>query len=382
MKKILHIMTACFYKEGFGYQENILPQKHKELGYDVYIAFNSGKDEATHYVNDYGIKVYALQRNKSKLHKIPYIKSFIPSTVGLYKHICSIEPDIIFIHGSESIDNLEACKYKKKKKPNVKIYTDQHGDYYNSPVDTLKRKFAAKTIYKYIAKTLERNAEKMWGVTPWRVHYLQNVYNITPNKTGLLVMGGDEKLIDWEHKDAIRAKIRKAHNIPENAFLIITGGKIDRAKNIHLLIEAFNAIKRDDIYLMIFGNYNEEMKSVCEPMFNNRIINLGWIDSKNVYPLFLASDLAVFPGTHSVLWEQVCAAGLPAIFKDWNGGMNHVDVGGNCIIVNDITTDTLNKTIVKVIDNKQMYTLMRNIAETKGKKEFSYIEIAKRAIEI
>ena len=37
MNKIVHVMIACFYKNGFGYQENILPEKHKELGFDVNI---------------------------------------------------------------------------------------------------------------------------------------------------------------------------------------------------------------------------------------------------------------------------------------------------------------------------------------------------------
>ena len=381
MKKILHVIIACFYKEGFGYQENILPEKHKELGYDVYVVFNGGKEKTTHYINDSGIKVCALQSNKNILHHIPYIKSFIPSTIGLYNHICCVNPDIIFIHGSESIDNLEVCKYKKKN-PNVKVFSDQHGDYYNTPVNTFKRKFVAKTVYRYIAKNIEKAAEKMWGVTPWRVHYLQNIYNISPEKTGLLVMGGDERLIDWDNRINIRKGIREKYNIPDDAFLIITGGKIDKAKNIHLLIEAFNKIDRSDTHLVIFGNYNEEMEKVCKSMFNKRITDIGWLNSKDVYPFFIASDLAVFPGTHSVLWEQACAAGLPAIFKDWNGGMNHVDVGGNCIILKeDVTIDSLMQIIKKILTDRNFYISMQNKAQTTGREIFSYIEIAKRAIE-
>ena len=45
MNKIVHVMIANFYKNGFGYQENILPAKHKELGYDVeIITYNQGGD--------------------------------------------------------------------------------------------------------------------------------------------------------------------------------------------------------------------------------------------------------------------------------------------------------------------------------------------------
>lgn len=379
--KIAHIIIADSYREGWGYQQNILPVKHMELGYKVYIiakpvsGHSLGGEE---YVNKDGLNVSILNSNKSR-KTTPVINLFYNITIGLYCKLEEIAPDVIFIHGLQAIDNLAVCKYKKKH-PDVKVYVDQHGDYYNMPITSLKNRLIQKLFFKRIAKRLEKISEKMWGVTPWRVHYLQNVYNISPDKTGLLVMGGDEKLIDWEHKDAIRTKIRKAHNIPEDAFLIITGGKIDRVKNIHLLIEAFNKMGREDVHLVIFGNYNEEMERVCKPMFNERITDIGWVNSNDVYPYFLAADLAVFPGTHSVLWEQVCAAGLPAIFKDWNGGMNHVDVGGNCVLLNDITVDIIKETILNILENKNVYSKMKDIAETTGRNTFSYIEIAKKSI--
>ena len=250
------------------------------------------------------------------------------------------------------------------------------------PVKSFKDKIIQKVHYKRIAKRLERISEKMWGVTPWRVDYLQKVYGISPSKTGLLVMGGDEKLIDWNNRANIRKTIREKHNIPDDAFLIITGGKIDKAKNIHILMEAFNALNKDNTRLFVFGNYTNEMEELCRTLLNDKIINLGWLDSKDVYPLFLASDLAVFPGTHSVLWEQVCAAGLPAIFKDWNGGMSHVDVGGNCILMKDISTVSLKDTLLHIINDKQVFVKMRDIAENEARKTFSYIEIAKKAIGI
>ena len=380
MKKILHIILGCFYKEGFGYQENILPVKHVQLGYEVHIITKFGSEVIScEYKNKDGVIVHALEPNNSTLKKIPLLSLCADKTIGVLKKIETISPDIIFIHGLQAKDNLAVCKYKKRN-PDVKVYVDQHGDYYNMPVKPLKNYLIQKLFFKRIAKKLEKISEKMWGVTPWRVHYLQNVYNISPDKTGLLVMGGDEKLIDWENRANIRNRIRTEHNISDSAFLMITGGKIDKAKNIHLLIEAFNKIDSKDIHLIIFGSYNDEMDKLCTSMFNDRITNIGWINSNDVYPYFLASDLAVFPGTHSVLWEQVCAAGVPAIFKDWDGGMNHVDVGGNCILLKDVTVDIIKDAVLNILGNKNVYSKMKDIAETTGRSTFSYIEIAKKSI--
>ena len=223
-------------------------------------------------------------------------------------------------------------------------------------------------------------AEKVWGVTPWRVIYQEDIYGIPKEKSALLVMGGDEKKIHWEDRQNVRKQIRNKLQIPENSFVFITGGKIDRAKNIHLLVEAFEDINNPTLFLIIFGRYEESMKDFSSTFKNKNIRNIGWISADDAYDYFLASDFAVFPGTHSVLWEQACASGLPALFKDWDGGFNHVDVGGNCILLKNIDKDNLKREMLNVIGQSEEYASLKENAINKARKEFSYIEIAKRSI--
>ena len=124
-----------------------------------------------------------------------------------------------------------------------------------------------------------------------------------------------------------------------------------------------------------------DMKEYCTPKFKDNIKHAGWIDSKQVYSLFLASDLAIFPGTHSVLWEQSISCGLPGIFKDWDGGFNHIDCKGNVILLEDIKQDTLKKEILDLLNNYSKFIAMRNIAESNNVRDkFLYINIAKKAI--
>lgn len=381
--RIVHVIIACFYKEGLGYQENILPLKHKELGYDVsIITFCSGQnivDSKNDYINKDGIPVYVLKENDSFLHKMSYIGSYTYRTVGLYAKLCDLKPDIIFVHGLQTKDTLLVYKYKKRN-PNVKIYIDQHADYYNTPVKTIGSKLYSKIFLRGIAKKIESSVERFWGVTSWRVKYLNDIYKISKEKIGLLVMGGDENKIDWENRFELRSKIREKYKIPQDAFLIVTGGKIDKTKNIHLLMEAVS--KLNNVYLLVFGSFDEEMQSVCEKYLSERIINLGWVQSDEVYPYFLSSDLGVFPGTHSVLWEQACASGLPCLFKNWQGGVDHLDVGGNCELLNEISVEVLYDKIGKLSVDKEAFEMMKSIASKKARKEFSYIEIAKKSIGI
>jgi hypothetical protein len=108
------------------------------------------------------------------------------------------------------------------------------------------------------------------------------------------------------------------------------------------------------------------------------IRHVGWIPSDKAYDYFLASDLAVFPGTHSVLWEQACACGIPGVFKDWQG-MHHVDVGGNALFLKESCVEEIQKILVDVIDNKEQYERMKSIAIV-SRDVFSYKAIAERAI--
>ena len=260
------------------------------------------------------------------------------------------------------------------------LYVDQHADYYNTPIDCALVRLRYQIQYGYIAKQLSKYAVKFWGVTPWRVDYLQKVYGVKSEKTDLLVMGGDEKYVDWENRMVIRNDIRCKYSIPDDGFLIITGGKIDRAKNIHLLMEAVVGLKERKVFLLVFGNLIEEMEIYCTPLIGENVKFVGWLDSKTVYPYFLAADLAVFPGTHSVLWEQAMSCGIPGIFKDWDGGFSHIDCGGNALLLKDISADILACEIAKLVKDTQRYEEMKSVAENVARKEFSYIEIAKRAI--
>jgi glycosyltransferase involved in cell wall biosynthesis len=220
---------------------------------------------------------------------------------------------------------------------------------------------------------------KIYGVTPWRVKYSQDVFGIRNDKCDLLVLGADDEKIRYDSKSVIREEIRKKYHIPNNAFLIVTGGKITIEKNVHLLIKAVENIP--EIYLIVFGKIDEQVEKIIDiGTINSRIKLIGWIKSDDVYDYFLASDLAVFPGTHSVLWEQSCASGVPGIFKYWDG-MDHVNVEGNCIFLYEDTVDEIMQAINRVINEKDLYCSMKEAAKGKARHAFLYSSIAKKSIE-
>lgn len=380
--KIVHICLAAFYVEGLGYQENILSQLHAEMGNEVTVltsdyVFNSKhevvKRDKTEYTNDFGVHVKVLKKST----RYGYYSRY-GDFDGVYDAIKTEKPDIIFVHGGQFVALKDVIKYCKEHR-NTLLYIDQHGDYYNTKVNTLKDKIAQYCIYGHWMRKAIPLTQKFWGVTPWRCQYLKEIYGIPENKIGLLVMGGDARYIHFDKMSQLRTEIRKQITLNDDDFVVITGGKIDSAKNIHLLMQAISELNNDSLKLIVFGEPNDSMKTDINRLSEDKHIrNIGWLDSTKVYDYFLASDLAVFPGTHSVLWEQACACGIPCVFKDWEG-MHHVDVGGNCEFLYKESTEEIMEIISQIFNNKEKYNLMR-LAAQKGIKIFSYNEIAKRAI--
>ena len=383
--KIVHIAISCFYIEGAGYQENLLPKAHREAGHEVTMissqySFNSkGQTEyrpVQTYTNDNDIKVIIL---KDTPHLRFGLSMFKKKCYGLYKALENEHPDIIFMHGLSALDSYTVLRYLRKH-PEVKLYADQHGDYYNTRYSRIGQ-FVLNTITRPMVKKIAKRANKLWGTTPWRVEYMQDVYGVPAEKTGLLVMGADESKIDWKNRNAIREAIRKQYNINENDFLIVTGGKINRAKNIHILADAIIALNRRDVKLLVFGSLDKAMEETFMKYADKENIMLaGWIKSDAAYNIFLAGDLVCFPGTHSVLWEQAVACGIPGIYQFWDG-MRHVNVNGNSILVKDVNEENIRNTINAILTDNELLAIMKKRAE-EAMTSFYYSDIARKAIEM
>lgn len=384
--RILHCCLAQFYIDNYSYQENILPKMHKLQGHKVAILASTETfiDNAvlgylkpgSYYTKD-GIPVTRLPYSKLFPH---FLARKLRIYNGVSKVVENFNPDIIFLHDLQFISIKEIVSYVKKHK-NVRIYVDGHTDFINSAKNWLSKNILHGIVYKWCAKKIEPYTTKFYGTLPLRVEFIRTVYGISAGKIELLALGADESVFDLEKKDEIRTSIRKALYIKENDFVIVTGGKIDHRKNIHILMKAVNELQKEDIKLIVFGTPDQQMKNDIEKLAKSTSIRyIGWIPSEKVYDYFFAADLAFFPGTHSVLWEQAVGVGLPCVFKKWDG-IQHVDLKGNCLFINTADLEEIKEKILLVYYDNNLLLNMRRVAQEKGVTEFSYYEIAKRAIE-
>lgn len=383
--KIIHICLAGLFMDGWGYQDNMIAKYHVSFGYDVTVITNQWvydhegnyiKTDKTEEVDRWGVKIVRIPIKHDK----PYTYK-LKRYIGLYDNINKIQPDIIFLHSSQIMDVDDIIRYKKEH-PEVKLYVDNHCDYSNSATNWLSKYILHGIVWKHSAQKLDPYVEKFYGVLPARVDFMTERYKIPKNRVELLVMGMDDEKAEAADNPQIKEQTRKKLGYAADDFVVITGGKIDHAKRqTLLLIEAVHKIQNPKLKLLVFGSVVDDMKeqlvSMCDA--DERIQYIGWLQADDTYPYFAASDLAVFPGRHSVMWEQVAGQGIPMICKYWDG-TTHVDIGGNVQFLYQDSTEEIQNKLEELMTKGEEYQKMRKVALEKGKKIFSYREIAKKAI--
>ena len=385
--KIVHIDFTGTFNETMSYQENIIPKYNAKDGHEVimittcYEWDNEGKVI-------YSPSVDKMMGNGVRLIRLEYVKiinKFITSKIRrvnnfymLLKQLC---PDIIFVHGLQTFELLTVVKYIKRN-PLKKLLIDNHADFSNSASNILSKYILHKIIWRYFANYAEPYTSKFYGVLPARVDFLINIYKLPRNKCELLIMGADDEKVFMSRNSNIRQQIRNELGISESDFLIITGGKIDiEKKQTITLLRAIHELNIPNVKLLLFGSIIKELKKEIDQFVDNKRIHyIGWINSEDVYNYFVASELAIFPGRHSVLWEQAVGTGIPCIFKYWIG-TTHVDVSGNCKFLYSDQVEEIKTILREIFFDKEIYNGMKKVAEEAGIKKFSYREISKKSIE-
>lgn len=387
--KILHVCLACFYIDEYNYQENVLPKIHKKMGHDVKIIastetfldnLNLTYVNPSSYISRDGIPV-------TRLPYVPWLPLSISKKLRLYvgfqKHLFDFDPDIIYLHDVQFFD-VRYIKLYINSNPNVRVIADCHTDFINSGKSWLSKHILHRIIYKYYNKVITPYLVKYFGTLPLRCDFIKSEYSVDERKIELLPFGFDDSLIENLDSNLIRNNVRKNYGFDPSDIILISGGKMDYAKNTSLLISAFRKLtqEHENIKLLLFGEFSKELFEEVQDLLNkNNIIYVGWQKGSCVFKLFLASDFTIFPGTHSVLWEESIGIGLPGIFKKWEG-IQHINHAGNCVFLENVTEDSLYCAMKENVCQRSRFLSLTKNANSASRQSFLYSNIAQKSISI
>ena len=380
--KIVHLCLSAFFIDNYSYQENMITKYHVKQGYEVTVIASlfsfdkNGKgyyqQEPSTHVEPRGVKVIRLAYKKPlKINRI------LRHYEGFEECLNIEAPEIIYIHNMAFGDTGIVVDYIKKH-PSTQLYADNHADYINSAKNWSSKHILHPIIWRYYAHKLQPFLRKCYGVTPMRCRFLKEMYHIKPELIEFLPMGVDDEAIPTD-RISVRNTIRTELGIPEDSLVVLTGGKIDKLKNTHVLVEALKKLNNKKVNLIICGTLTPEMEYLKSEFESNANIHyLGWCNADRVMNCMVASDLACFPGTHSTLWEQSVGVGLPAIYKRWNE-MEHVNVNDNCEFVKGEDVEELYSIIKKFIEPTYFASIKEKAVA--ASKQFLYSEISLKAIQ-
>lgn len=384
---ILHICLLAPYNDYWGYQDNLLPKYHQKMGHQVTVITSNtmhngeGKiveTECGRYTLNDGQEIIRLKKESFITPKIGKILNYS----NIYDILCEKKPDFIMIHGLSSFITFQVIKYKKRINNKCKIIADNHLD---TTINTYAKTFKGKIFtygYRILNIYWQNYYDKVYGVTPWRTEYAQKIYGIKKSKLDTLLMGADDEKIEFHNKDNISKQIREKYDIAKDHLLFMTGGKLEANKKIIETMKAFSKLEDKNINLLIFGNLTKEVEQEFKQLIDKdrRIIYIGFIKSEEVYNYFLAGDMGVFLGRHSVLWEQAVACGLPCIFRKYVEE-GYVNQGGNSILVDEnVGIEEIYSCFRRVIDTPLLLEKAKVRAES-VREQFLYSHIAQKSLE-
>lgn len=399
--KIVHICHN--YIDGETYQDNELPEAHARLGHDVTVISTLDFAGSVDFRVNHSIDNHIYTLGLCKIVRLPlcYRSNYRFAVYkGLYEVLEKEKPDLIYFHGLPYFCYYDIVRYKKQHE--CKLAVDFHCDYYNSSHSLISKWLLHKILYRSIIQLTHCYVDQYYGITPGTIDFVQEMYGLPVGCIKLLPLGGNLCKIEaasisieatdvkvttktatqktglgkeiWQKKEQMRAFL----DLPIHAKLIVTAGKLDEGKKTVELIEACKKLKTIDFRLIILGPIEKkyQQKIVGAAGNDTRILLLGWQQPADIYRYFIAADLACFPGSQSVIWQQAICCGLPLICHYWPGG-EYLDSGGNISFITEPSVPRLQILLNELLTHESKLKAMTIISRTIGRERFSYDQIAR-----
>lgn len=372
--KIIHISEI--YIEGWGYQENLLPLYQKRAGHDVVVISDN---EHLKYVQNKELaaqiaeKGYEYEYDGIKIYKIKTILNTSSTSFfckGLYKILEQEQPDIIF-HHNVNVSTLTVTARYKTHHPQVKLYADNHVDWINESKNRLWHKVFYDTLIPWQVRRLGNSVNYYIGVSPLRCQYLNKVFRVPENIIRFLPIGCDTDGAD-EIKESSE-ELRKLYHIKDDAFVVVSGGKLDKSKGTLALIEACEKLKAkmSNLHLLLFGKIDDEVRNAAQS--SDWITTEGWCDRRKTLSLLKMADVACWPWLHTTLIEDSVASGIPIVVKK-SDNVSHFAKEQAGIFMKNGDVGELMKALLEVKTNAALY----KDNAIKARDKYSYASLIQR----
>jgi glycosyltransferase involved in cell wall biosynthesis len=391
--KIVHV--ASWYVPNTGYEENFLPAEQAKLGHQVHIitsdripAYKGYKHHMGRFIDERIIGSGIFEDNNVTIHRLPCrleVKNGGQVILkGLRRTLRELEPDVVQAHGTWTPPAILAVWYSKEL--GYKVFVDDHSHVDNFRTDSLLKKMYVKVaavFYGVYGKRVSCWMPKTYAAK----EIMQSLLKVPSDRTEVVHLGADATR--FFKSDEYRAAGRALIGIEDDDTLIITSGKFDEPKDIHILIGAFHAVasKRDDVYLLLLGNgpesYMQRIRTLATSSDSSSRILFKDFASHNELPLYYnAADLGVWPGAHSITVIEAVATGLPVILPEGELAYGVLFKKDAAVGFKRGDSDSLSESVLKLLQDSNLKSKTISNSLLLVRNTLSWRRIAERTIEI
>lgn len=390
--KIIHVMN--WYVPNFGYQENYLPSIQKKLGNNVEIITSDRYPFFKGYLNHIGrikgnriVGKGTFTDNNIVIHRLPCLFELRKNSdlilIGFKKKLIECKPDIVHAHGVFSLLTLETIYFCKKL--GFKIVIDDHSHINNFHKNTFLKNSYISFVRKYY-NFFNNSISLFLPVTYSSKNILKTTLNISDNKIKILHLGAD--INTFQKIEKFKLNGRNKLGIKEDDFVIISSGKFDDSKDIHLLLQSFINIskKYHNIKLLLLGNgpnnYMVKLKNIVKnAKIEKKVIFHDFVSNSDLPIFYNSADMGVWPGDHSITAIEAVATGLPIIVPSSDYAYKVLFKNNAALGFDRGSIDSLTKKIDLLYSNKnKLNYLIKNSIEISQKK-LGWNVIAKKSLE-
>lgn len=378
--RILHLCLACFYIDGYSYQENILPRLNKEDGHDVMIIAstetyinnkNRGYVTAGSYLTEYGVPIT----------RLPYkglgntgFKAKIRRYAGLYEEISKFCPDVIMAHDLCFFSVGDVIRYIKEHEE-VTFYADTHTAEYNSGKNWVSLSILHRMLYRRWIQAAIPYIKKYFYLSDAEKDFSQRNYGVPERIMEFYPLGGFP--LDDKHYIEARKSVRKQLGVLDNQYLFVHSGKLNAKKNTISLITAFSRVRSLRAKLIVVGSIADDILSDFDFLTNNdsRVSFIGWKNADELQKILCAADLYLQPGSVSATMQNAVCCRCPILSYPHNSYKSGFDYGQFLWASNDAEIEQVFRDIQFGKINLQE---MSNKAQRCAIELLDYTKLAKR----
>ena len=329
----MKIAIVCpVFIEGLEYQENILVRYYEKFGHEVHVITST-----FHRIFDYLTDRYdasaprqTTQIGRTTIHRLRYrinFKNRLRAFEGVEPLLNEIQPDLIFLR--DITPDVRICTRYVRRHPASRMILDFHGDFSNSANGWLSKNVLHRVIRRRLLAGARPYLSRIFPVTPGSADFMRQLYGVRDDEMEILPLGADVDMGERVKASGAREQLRKQYGIADDVVVIFTGGKFTPEKRTHDLVNAFKRLPRGRAHLIIIGDaseknlsYKQQLVALCEGRDDIRFT--GWLNAEDVFRHLAASDLAVFPASQSIVWQQSIAMGLPLVVNEMSNSLQSV----------------------------------------------------------